>query len=114
MTVLLVDDDADALVLLQMVLARRGIPSVLASSVAEARLKLGDDHSGVDVVVTDFELGDGDGMELHALRGPLVKTFVVLTGRTTLSAPADVCVLRKPLDVQQLLAVIAPDLVATR
>jgi DNA-binding response OmpR family regulator len=102
--VLLVDDDADALALLQLLLKRHGIDSVLAGSVEEgrARLSAGD----VDVVVADLELGDGEGLELHAIAPGRVKGFIVLTGRDAVTAPADVRVLNKPLDLKQLLVAI--------
>ncbi|MDP2344108.1 MAG: response regulator [Deltaproteobacteria bacterium] len=105
MTVLLVDDDADALALLQMLLARHGVECVLAESVAEARAVLTKD-STVDVVVADLELGDGDGLELHPEAAPRVKAFIVLTGRDAVSAPPGVRVLSKPLDFKQLLTAI--------
>ena len=107
MTTLLVDDDVDALALLQMVLERRGVESVTAASVAEARAVLAQPDCAVDVVVTDFELQDGIGLDLHAQAAPLVRAFVVLTGHTNVDAPPGVKVLRKPLDIPQLLALIA-------
>ena len=104
MKVLLVDDDDDALALLQLLLDHHGIVSVPAGSVAQARAVLVAD-TGVDVVVTDLELGDGNGLELLPL-APRVNAFIVLTGREGVRPQPGVAVLTKPLDIQLLLAAL--------
>jgi DNA-binding NtrC family response regulator len=100
MTVLLVDDDEDGVVLLQMILRRRGIASVVALSVAEARRRLADTPS-LSAVVTDLHLGDGDGWSLLD-SAAAVPTRIVLTGRTMVQARPGVDVLLKPVDVDAL------------
>jgi DNA-binding NtrC family response regulator len=104
MTVLLVDDDEDGVVLLQMILRRRGIASVVALSVAEARRRLADTPS-LSAVVTDLHLGDGDGWSLLQ-SASAVPTRIVLTGRTMVEAPAGVAVLLKPVDVDALISAL--------
>lgn len=106
MTVLLIDDDDDALTLLQMMLRRRGVTTKTARSLAEARAVLAEAADDINVIVTDLELGDGDGMTLHAEVTGRVSRFVVLTGRSAVTAPAEVVVLQKPVDVGPLLAAI--------
>lgn len=106
MTVLLVDDDDDALSLMQLMLRRKGVVTRTAQSLTEARAVLAEADSGIDVVVTDLELGDGDGLTLHPEVVGRVARFVVLTGRTSVSAPAEVVVLHKPVAVAALLSAI--------
>jgi ActR/RegA family two-component response regulator len=101
---LLVDDDEDGVVLLQMLLKRRGIASVIALSCQEAKAKIS--TTPLSAVVTDLHLGDGDGWTLLPLARPLVPTFVVLTGQGSVAAPPGVCVLQKPVDVERLLAAL--------
>lgn len=104
MTVLLVDDDEDGVVLLQMILRRRGIASVIALSVAEARRRLAETPQ-VSAVVTDLLLDDGDGRDLLAT-AENIPTRIVLTGRDAVEAPAGIAVLHKPVDVDALLAAL--------
>jgi DNA-binding response OmpR family regulator len=104
MTVLLVDDDEDGVVLLQMILRRRGIASVVALSVAEARRRLADTQS-LSAVVTDLHLGDGDGWSLLE-SAAAVPTRIVLTGRSMVQPPPGVAVLLKPVDVDALVAAL--------
>lgn len=106
MTVLLIDDDDDALTLLQMMLRRKGVTTRTARSLAEAREVLAEADGNIKVIVTDLELGDGDGMALHPEVVGRVSRFVVLTGRSSVTAPAEVVVLQKPVDVAPLLAAI--------
>jgi DNA-binding response OmpR family regulator len=104
MTVLLVDDDEDGVVLLQMILRRRGIASVVALSVAEGRRRLADTAS-LSAVVTDLHLGDGDGWSLLESASAVPKR-IVLTGRSMVQAPPGVAVLLKPVDVDALVAAL--------
>ncbi len=105
MSVLLIDDDDDALSLLQMLLRRMGLVTQTARTLAEARAVLA--GGLIDVIVTDLELADGeDGLTLHRETIDRVARFIVLTGRSEVDAPADVVVLQKPVDVTSLLAAI--------
>jgi two-component system, response regulator RegA len=112
MTVLLVDDDEDALTLLRMLLERRGFEVVCAGSLAEARARLLDTE--LSAVVADVQLGDGSGLLLYeaarALPPPrCLLRFVVLTGLRSVQVANDVCVLRKPFDVDALAAALRAD-----
>lgn len=62
---LVVDDDADQRFLLAATLAKMGMTRVAeASSGREALAMLGRDGGGYDIVVTDLQMPDTDGMEL--------------------------------------------------
>jgi len=73
--VLLVDDEPDLLDLLELDLARMGLDTARAGTVAEARRHLG--TSSFDLALTDMRLPDGDGIEVvrhiaeHAPRTPV-------------------------------------------
>lgn len=60
--VLLVDDEADLLDLLEMDLARLGLDGVRADTVAEARRQL--EAGAFDLCLTDMRLPDGEGIEI--------------------------------------------------
>ena len=109
MAVLVVDDDDDSLALLAMLLERRGFNVVCAASLAEARARLIDTE--LSAVVADVHLGDGNGLTLYdearALPAPRgLLRFVVLTGQSTVDVAADVQVLRKPFDLDALVAAL--------
>jgi two-component system response regulator PilR (NtrC family) len=59
-TVLVVDDEADLLELLEMTLSRMGLDVVKASSVKVALAKLAQRH--FDLCLTDMRLPDGEGL----------------------------------------------------
>jgi len=62
---LIVDDDDDQRFLLAGTLARMGMKNVVEASSGRAALELlGRDGSGVDIVITDLQMPDVDGMEL--------------------------------------------------
>lgn len=60
--VLLVDDDEDALDLLQLGLSRRGYEVEVADSLASGRARLA--RGAFDALVTDVNLPDGSGLDL--------------------------------------------------
>ena len=60
--VLLVDDEPDLLDLLELDMARMGLDSERAASVAQARSRLG--QAAFDLCLTDMRLPDGDGLSL--------------------------------------------------
>ncbi len=62
--VLIVDDEPDIRELLALTLARMGVESEPAASVAEARRRLAEGH--FDLCLTDMRLPDGDGLEIVA------------------------------------------------
>jgi PAS domain S-box-containing protein len=62
--ILLVDDNADTLRYLSTVLKRRGHEVVTADSVAAARTAVNDAGAPFDLLLSDIDLPDGDGMAL--------------------------------------------------
>ena len=67
--ILLVDDEADLLDLMELTLARLGLETERADSVAEARRKLSSRR--FDLCLTDMRLGDGEGLEVIAAASAL-------------------------------------------
>ncbi len=67
--ILLVDDEPDLLDLMELTLAKMGLDSERAASVAEARGKLAGGH--YDLCLTDMRLGDGEGLEVIAAANAL-------------------------------------------
>ena len=65
--VLVVDDEADIRELLDLTLARMGISTDLAASVAEARKFL--EQQRYQLCLTDMRLPDGEGLEIVRLIG---------------------------------------------
>ena len=107
MTVLLVEDHADTRSVLEMLLNRSGCRTVTAKSLKDARARLKEIR--FDVVISDLNLPDGDGLDLvrEAKQTHKLKAIAV-TGRTSqdecdqgLKAGVD-CYLTKPIDYQRL------------
>jgi len=107
MKVLLVEDHADTRTVLEILLNRCGCKTVTAKSLKEARARL--KEMPFDVVISDLNLPDGDGLDLvrEAKQTHKLKAIAV-TGRTSdeeryqgLKAGID-CYLTKPIDYQQL------------
>lgn len=63
--VLIIDDEADILELLEITLIRMGLDVVKAASVAEARIRLA--GQSFDLCLTDMRLPDGEGLEIVRL-----------------------------------------------
>ena len=78
-TVLVVDDDEDNAVVLQVALERAGFDVTVARSMQDASALL--TTRAVDVLVTDFSLGDGDAVELITTLGARrPRVAVLVTG----------------------------------
>lgn len=100
--VLVVDDDEDTRTLLCMGLERMGLHAFSASSVAEARGCLA---APVDVLITDWHLGDGSAQALIDECAPL--PVVLLTGdedALALPWPRRVRALKKPASLVEIAA----------
>lgn len=105
-TVLIVDDDADCLMVLSALITHIGYKVVTANSKKAALEILASDVS-IDVLLTDLKLGDGSGAEILAdmgTRSPTIVT-VLMTGWHTM--PSSVCggfgdYMVKPLDTHLL------------
>ncbi len=109
-SVLIVDDEADILELLEMTLMRMGLKTQAASTVAEARALL-EQHS-FDFCITDMRLPDGRGLELvQAYHSKLPIAVITAYGDADtaveslkagafdfVSKPVDLSVLRKLVD----------------
>ena len=67
--ILLVDDEPDLLDLMELTLAKMGLETDRAASVAEARNKLA--QGRFDLCLTDMRLGDGEGLEVVATASAL-------------------------------------------
>jgi DNA-binding response OmpR family regulator len=107
MTVLLVEDHADTRSVLEMLLNRSGCRTVTAKSLKDARARL--KEMPFDVVISDLNLPDGDGLDLvrEVKQTHKLKTIAV-TGRASederhqgFEAGVD-CYLTKPIDYQEL------------
>ena len=78
-TVLVVDDDEDNALVLQVALERAGFEVTVARSMLDACAALA--TTAVDVLVTDYSLGDGDAVELLTTLGARrPRVAVLVTG----------------------------------
>jgi CheY-like chemotaxis protein len=85
LTVLFVDDDADAAELFTLFVGGRGHRVLHATSLAEGRTML----DKADVLVTDVELGDGSGLELLSSGRPArLRRAYVVSGHAYLESEA--------------------------
>jgi PAS domain S-box-containing protein len=85
-TILMVEDDLLIGMALAMELEEIGISVVEANSVASARARLDEQTTPIDLVLTDYQLGDGNGLEvIEAIRKRWRVPAILLTGNT---APA--------------------------
>ena len=105
---LAVDDDPDALEAVAAFLEDRGFDVDRAEGAKAARRKLG--RAAYDVVVTDLQLGDGDGIDVlrTARERAMPPEVLVLTGHATIETAVEAIragardYLRKPIDPGQL------------
>jgi CheY-like chemotaxis protein len=111
-SVLVVEDAPDVRELFAEVLQDAGYRVECAESVQEA-LRVLRTGAGVDVIVADYNLGDGTGAELiHQAcnEGHLDLTAtatLICTAYRYVELPPHVGMLRKPVDATQLLLVVA-------
>ena len=73
--VLLVDDELDLLELMELTLAKMGLETDRAVSVAEAKNRLAGTH--YDLCLTDMRLGDGEGLDVIACASELPRPVPV-------------------------------------
>lgn len=107
MTVLLVEDHAHTRSVLEMLLNRCGCQTVTAKSLKDGRARL--KEMPFDIIVSDLNLPDGDGLDLVREAKQTYKLKVIaVTGRASneecdqgLKAGVDYY-LTKPIDYQQL------------
>jgi two-component system, NtrC family, response regulator PilR len=110
--ILLVDDEPDLLDLMELTLAKMGLETDRASSVAEARAKLA--RPDYDLCLTDMRLGDGLGLDVvqHiATHCPKIPVAVITAYGTADNAVAALKAgafdyLAKPVSVDQLRALV--------
>jgi two-component system response regulator PilR (NtrC family) len=111
-TVLVVDDEADLLELLEMTLSRMGLDVVKASSVKVALAKLAQRH--FDLCLTDMRLPDGEGLEVVRYiqaKCPAVPVAVMTAHGNTDNAVSALKAgafdyLNKPVTLEQLRALV--------
>lgn len=113
--VLIVEDDAAVRDALELVLSLAGYPTRAAGSAPSARAIFADHGSEIDVVVSDFQLGQGaNGLELlEELRGVAGRDLpaVILSGDTSpvltrIGTVSRATLLRKPVDARHLIATL--------
>ena len=117
MNLLLADDDEDTVALLELLLTRQGWRVICAASVREAQEALG--REAVDVVLSDYNLGDGLGTALFGDARPASVRLALLvsgaceqiSGALLTSAHFDRC-LSKPVEPRTLLQLLQPLLAA--
>jgi DNA-binding response OmpR family regulator len=107
--VLLVEDNDDARELLAFALTREGYRLVEADSFA-AGLRALREGPMVDLVISDFWLGDGDGLEMveRARQEGLLsgRPVIVWTAHPNVRARQPIVVLQKPVGIDDLLATV--------
>lgn len=109
--VLVVDDDEILTRSLRRVLAHAGIDIVIERSVAGARARLA--YEPVDLILTDFQLPDGHGVEIadlvRAVRPGLEVVLMSAAPDDAMAAlgPRGVAVLAKPFAVPSLLVALS-------
>ncbi|HEY6517289.1 MAG TPA: sigma-54 dependent transcriptional regulator [Steroidobacteraceae bacterium] len=108
---LIIDDDADVVEWLQEVARMEGFTVARAQSLRDARIELG--RQRPDVLLTDLQLPDGEGIELlRELDQPDATEVIVVTGHATVDSA--VAALRagasdylvKPADLERVQAVL--------
>src|SRR5512135_540434 len=106
--VLIVDDEADILELLELALVRMGLEVVRATGVQQAKQRL--DAQGFDLCLTDMRMPDGDGLEVvrHIAEQRLDVPVAVITAHGNLENAVAVLkagafdYLSKPVALDQL------------
>ncbi len=113
--VLVIEDDAAVLDALELVLGLEGYPIRVADSAAAAEAIFARHGAEIDVVVSDYHLGDGrNGLELlEKLRATASRDLpaVILSGDTSsvlasIESVSRVELLRKPVDARQLILLL--------
>jgi two-component system response regulator AtoC len=112
LSVLVVEDDADFLESMSLLIEREGFSVRSAHSLSEARAALADDPP--DVVFVDLKLPDGEGVDLLRDRPPDANSdFVVITGHASVDSAVDslrqgaLDYLTKPPDLARLKIILA-------
>jgi DNA-binding response OmpR family regulator len=106
-TVLVVDDDASLRLLCRVNLELDGYRVLEAGSLAEGAAMLAEE--GIDAVLLDLHLGDGDGRDLLASLGEGRPPVALFTGSETIGPEMRgiaEAVLGKPFQLDELLATV--------
>ena len=113
-TVLIVEDDEPTQKLLEVLMGRNQVPTVLACNGAEA-IGLLDARADIGCVILDLMMPTVDGHAvLDHLAGsrpnlPVIVCTATMSSSTLRFDPAIVrAVLRKPFDIEQLMETVAP------
>lgn len=106
-TVLVVDDDASLRLLCRVNLELDGYHVIEAASMAEGGARLAE--GGIDAVLLDLQLGDGDGRDLLASLGMDRPPVALFTGSETVGPDLQgiaEAVLPKPFQLEALLTTV--------
>jgi CheY-like chemotaxis protein len=113
--VLVVDDDADTVDLLAYALERAGFATSMARSLAEARVLLDERHP--DALITDLSLPDGSGADIPLWPSAArLRAKILVSGHKGPTVDHDLatqgfdCQLVKPVDLDELIAVLSKNL----
>lgn len=104
MRAVIVEDDAEQRDLLALLCARRGIEVIHADSVATAQRVV--PEARADVVLTDYDLGDGYSSQLFRDGTLDPARTIVITGHRPRDLPPNVRILGKPLVLDTLFEVL--------
>jgi DNA-binding NtrC family response regulator len=108
--ILVTDDNVDWVEVLTLFLRRKGYRALAASSATEA-LETLDTAPGIEVVISDVRMPEIDGFDFFRVmrhRYPSLQVILV-TGHDITDediVPHGATILRKPLDLEQLLALL--------
>lgn len=111
-SVLIIDDEPDIRELLDITIARMGLKTECADSVASAKAKL--DHESFDLCLTDMKLPDGEGLEIidyiqqHSPATPVAMITAFGSVETAISAlkAGAFDFVNKPIDLSRLRSLI--------
>ena len=119
-TILMVEDDLLIGMALAMELEETGLSIVRANSLAAAQARLDEQSTSIDLVLSDYQLGDGNGLQvIETVRKRWPAPAILLTGDTApdvlqQARKASVHLMHKPVPNHALRQAIAELLAVDR